>query len=269
MSPRVLAIALVAACGGGGGSSTGPDAPSPTANDGFVLLQSYTDHNVPNQADAGGRVDVSFSTGHTSCRSLGTSGPCEAVDCSAAVTAGSHSAGTVTVTGAALPVSIPPGTNGVYPGFQATQALFNGGEMVTVAASGAEVPAFTKTVTVPGKPTITSPAKPPSGSPYLMITRASGFAVTWTGGGSGKLFVALFGGANQSTRVNCKFDASAGSGTVPAAALMMLPAGQGGFAMAAISDTSVVAGDWGVTIEGYYNAVWPDDAIVSGPTMLQ
>ena len=265
---RELAVILVAACGGSGGTSGGVDAPPATANDGFITLQSYSDHNVPNQANAGGRVDVAFSTGHTSCTSLGTSGPCEELDCSAAVTAGSHSAGTITVTGAALPVSITPGTNGTYTGFMANQVLFNGGETLTVAASGAEVPAFMKSVTVPGKATITSPAKPPSASPYLMITRASGFTLSWTGG-SGKLFVSLDGGTNRSTRIQCKFDASAGSGTVPADALMKLPAGNGGFAMAAITETSVTAGDWGVSIEGYYNAVWPDDAIVSGPTTLQ
>jgi len=263
---RTTALIVLAACGGG--SSGGPDAPPATANDGFITLQSYSDHNVPNQANAGGRVDVAFSTGHTGCTSLGTSGPCEELDCSAAVTAGSHSAGTITVTGAALPVSITAGTSGVYTSFMANQVLFNGGETLTVAASGAEVPAFMKSVTAPGKATITSPAKPSSTSPYLMITRASGFTVSWTGG-SGTLFVALFGGTNQATRVNCRFDASAGSGTVPVDALMMLPAGNGGFAMAAITETSVTAGDWGVTVEGYYNAVWPDDAIVSGPTSLQ
>lgn len=265
---KKLTLALVAACGGGSSGSS-VDAPPATANDGFITLQSYTDHNVPTKADAGGRVDIAFSTGHTSCRSLGSSGPCEELDCSAAVTAGSHSAGTITVTGATVPVSIPPGTNGVYPGYQATQALFNGGETLTVAASGAEVPAFMKSVTAPGKATITSPAKPASGSPYLMVNRAAGFSLTWTGGGSGKLMVSLFGGTNQTTRVTCKFDASAGTGMIPAAALMTLPAGNGGFAMAAITETSVTSGDWGVTLEGYYNAVWPDDSIVSGPTTLQ
>jgi hypothetical protein len=93
--------------------------------------------------------------------------------------------------------------------------------------------------------------------------------VTWTGGTTGKQFVSLDGGTGRNTRLFCRFDASAGTGTIPPDALMMLPAGQGGFAMATITETSVDAGDWRVDLEAYYNAVWPDDAIVSGPTMVQ
>ena len=50
---------------------------------------------------------------------------------------------------------------------------------------------------------------------------------------------------------------------------MMLPAGMGSFAMATIADGDKVAGDYAVDISAYFNAVWADNSIVSGPATLQ
>src|SRR5262249_38766210 len=146
--------------------------------------------------------------------------------------------------------------------------LFSGGETVTFTAAGADVPAFTASVAMPSKLQITSPAKPSDSSPVLAVDREQGFAFSWSGGGSGQAMISLFD--SSGARVTCSYPAASGSATVPAAALAQLGAGTGGgFAMAAISTNQVVVGEWGIDAEGYYNAVWPDDSIVSGGATLQ
>jgi hypothetical protein len=101
-----------------------------------------------------------------------------------------------------------------------------------------------------------------------MMSRSSDFTISWTGGGSGQLQVAL-NSIQGDARVFCRFEASAGTAKIPSAALMTLEAGNIGFAMASIARTTETAGEWGVEVSAYFNAVWPDNAIVSGPAMLQ
>ncbi|MBA3455564.1 MAG: hypothetical protein H0T42_20895 [Deltaproteobacteria bacterium] len=258
--------------GGGGGGADAPsgsdapggsDAPRPTKT-GLVFIQSYTAEQPPGTMIRGGSASASFST--AACPSE-THGDCQVSSCSQ--TPAPVSAGTITITGAALPLSLVPTAAKTYPASNSTtQAYFTGGATVMFAAAGGDVPAFTLSLATPTRPTITAPAEPPSASPSLMVTRANPFAVSWTGG-SGRVQVWLLGGGGSGPTVKCLFPASAGSGAVPASALAMLPVGQGSFAMAAISEAEITIGDYGVTAQGYYNAVWPDGSIVSGPTMVQ
>jgi hypothetical protein len=193
-----------------------------------------------------------------------TIGACEIAQC---LTASPPlvSAGTVTITGASQPITLTPDAMGQYAPMMVPTPLFTGGEMVTFSGTGATAPAFSKAIKTPSKVTITQPAKP---APYLVVDRTRDFTVTWTGGGAGKVQVAL----NSSTadrRLFCRFDASAGSGKLPTAALAMFAAGDGGYAMAAVTIDEAVVGDWGIEVSAYFNAVWPDNSIVSGPTTFQ
>jgi hypothetical protein len=70
-------------------------------------------------------------------------------------------------------------------------------------------------------------------------------------------------------RLFCRFEASAGTGEVPDAALALMPAGNGGFAMASIAHDVFETGDWAIEASAYFNAVWPDNAIVSGSVRFQ
>ncbi len=265
-----VALILLVACGGGGSGSgddvATPDATKPT-HSGYVSIQSYDAMNVPGTPTRGGSAGAGFFTMGEACQVSQTIGPCEVANCGAAAT-GAVSAGTITITGALEPISLVPGSDHTYAQLMSTTSLFNGGESITFAASGAEVPAFTKSLTMPSKATITAPAKPPSASPYLIVNRAQDFSVSWSGGGSGLVQIAL-NSQSADQRLFCRFTASAGTGKLPAAALATLPAGMGGFAMASIGDTEQDAGDWAVAVSAYFNAVWPDSAIVSGPTMFQ
>jgi len=179
------------------------------------------------------------------------------------------SAGQIDATGATVPIRLVPKPDATYPmlaDFMADAPWLVGGETIDVTAAGATVPAFHGTVTAPNRLTITAPAMPTAGT-MLAVNRASGFAASWTGGGAGKLEIYLSSG---STTLACELDASAGSGTVPAATLAMLPAGTGSFAMSSISSHEVDTGDWAIQLVGYYNAVWQSGgAVVSGGASIQ
>lgn len=265
---RIVLIFLVA-CGGNGGA--GDDGPSPDAappaHSGFVSIQSYDAMNIPGTPTRGGSTSAGFFTAGSACTTMQTIGPCKVQQCATTQPQGAQSAGTITITGATKPLSIVPGADKTYPQQTSMTSLYNGGEMITFAAPGADVPAFSVTLTTPTKATITAPAKPAAGS-LLPINRAQDFSVSWTGGGSGRVQVFL-SGAGSSSSLFCKFDASAGTGKVPAAALATMTGTMGSFAMASIAETESSAGDWGIGASAYFNAVWPDAAIVSGGSTIQ
>jgi hypothetical protein len=267
---RYAFVLLVAACsGGGGGDDDGggtPDAAMPT-HTGYVSIQSYDAMNAPNTPTRGGTASASFFSSGAFCTTSQTIGACEIATCPQATPA-AVSAGTITITGAAQAITLTPTAENAYNTFMVATPLFNGGESITFAAAGATVPGFMKSNTTPTKATITAPTKPSSSSPYLMMSRSSDFTVSWTGGGTGQLQVAL-NSIQGDARVFCRFEASAGTAKIPSAALMTLEAGNIGFAMASIARTTETAGEWGVEVSAYFNAVWPDNAIVSGPAMLQ
>jgi hypothetical protein len=261
---------LLAACGnggGGGGDDVGTDATSQTSHSGYLQIQSYDAENTPGIPTRGGTAGAGFWASGAYCTQTQKIDPCMIYTCVTSPPA-SVSGGTVTITGAAQMITLTPNAMGQYETFMVANPLFNGGEMITFTTSGAMVPAVTKTITAPAKAMITAPAKPPMSSPYLVISRGQDFTVSWSGGGSGKVQVAL-NSTNADQRVFCRFNASAGTGKLPSAAISTLAAGTGGFAMAAITEEQAVAGDWGLDVSAYFNAVWPDNSIVSGPTMLQ
>ncbi|MGE5183770.1 MAG: hypothetical protein ACM31C_16975 [Acidobacteriota bacterium] len=258
-----IAILVLAACGGGSGSRA--DAPQPP-HSGYIQLQSYDAMNAPGTATHGGSATAAlFATGEQ-CTTMRHVGPCDLVQC-AAVAPPAASGGTITITGAALPLSLTPAADGTYAEYSTqTMPLFAGGESITFAAAGADVPAFTKTLSMPTKATITAPAKPTG---YLAISRTQDLAIGWSGGGSGLVQITLLGQLSTDPRLQCRFSAGAGAGVVPAAALATVSTGMAAFAMASISDSEQDAGDWAIDVSGYFNAVWPDDSIVSGAASLQ
>lgn len=271
-----LALVFVVACGGDdssgvggggdGGGGGGTDAAKP-AHEGFVSIQSYDAMNVPSTPTRGGTASAGFFSSGNYCTTTQTIGACEVATCTTTAPP-AVSAGAITITGAAEAITLTPAADHTYATFMASSPLFSGGESITFSAAGADVPAFSASITTPAKTTITSPAKPTPNAPYLNINRTLDMTVRWTGGGSGQVQVAL-DSSNADHRIFCRFEASAGSGTLSAAALMTLDAGLGGFAMASIAESEHDAGDWAIDVSAYFNAVWPDNAIVSGPTMFQ
>jgi len=139
-------------------------------------------------------------------------------------------AGTITVTGvgasqAALMFGLvsPQSTQKGYPSVQADLQFFTGGDSITVeGAGGADLPAFTAHALIaPNEVVFTAPTCPNLICPE--VDRTQDLAVTWTGGGAGRVRASFETvGPNNTGTVFCTFDAATGAGTVPKAALAVL-----------------------------------------------
>jgi hypothetical protein len=162
-----------------------------------------------------------------------TSGACSYYACANAPTPAGISAGTLTLYGGSFGtgVSLPPeaGNPGQYT-YSTAGASFSEGQVLTVSSTGGIVPAFAfgpLMVSAPYVATLTSPAA--TGGVYTITTSAD-LAVAWTGGVAPAQMIVEGTGtdAGANSYFLCQWDATLGSGTVPAQVLTQL-AGQTGF----------------------------------------
>jgi hypothetical protein len=136
------------------------------------------------------------------------------------------------------------------------------GDTVTAKAAGAEVPAFTLTTTTPGELAVVSPDFT---QPSVDVSTAADFTMTWSGKSSGQVQLALLQLAVPPapiTNIACTFDASAGTGTVPASLMSKLPKGQGEIIAYSASVASSNDSGWEVSLSAAY-------PMVEGPINLQ
>jgi hypothetical protein len=143
------------------------------------------------------------------------------------------SAGKITVTGLSgvttLPVELTVMDMGMFAGqyttLQQYTPIFAGGDGLTVTAAGGEVPAFSSQLTAPSSPTLTSP----SGNSQIPVSRSQDLPFAWSGGGSGqlRLQIQVMPAMGSPSGLDCSWPVGDGSGTIPAAALQMMPKGNG------------------------------------------
>lgn len=171
-----------------------------------------------------------------------TSGSCDVNECTdfAGVGATSAGAGTITLTGGADQLQfVPP--YGARP--SGHKQLWSGGEVMHAVAPGDMVPGFDLKLIAPGQVTLTSPLAPPTPIAKLVLDRTRNLVVSWVGETSGDVVVWLGGGARvtgeKSHYIQCKFPASAGTGTVPAAAIASIPWASVGKHFSVYSESSV------------------------------
>jgi uncharacterized protein (TIGR03437 family) len=110
----------------------------------------------------------------------------------------------------------------------ATGNFFGPGTFTVSGPGGADVPAFSTSVTIPALPTMTSP--PPDPANPFSVTKSNGLTVTWSGG-SANTYIEMDGfsyidntfttGAN----FQCVVSSAAGSFTIPPTVLLAMPAG--------------------------------------------
>jgi hypothetical protein len=157
------------------------------------------------------------------------------------------------------PNSGPPslgGGGGWYPPHSFSGPPFVGGDVLTVTAEGGVVPAFFAQLVAPSYVSLIEPAPPYDGGSYgnYAIATSSDLAVSWTGGeADASVHVVLTGGQNtplpNTFLVDCAFDASAGQGLVPRAALSLLKGrGLGRFVVYQQRVRTVQAGTFAVQI---------------------
>jgi len=254
---KLVWLLALAACGdddsGGGGGTP--------SNTGFVAVSTYNAMSAGMPIAAGG-VSVSFNLSTSSSCAHTLVDPCDVYICSAPATPMYASAGTVTIQGLVQPVMLTPMTDKTYTVYSAQQALYAGGETITISAPGADAPAFSLSYTAPSRMSITSPAKPASGA-KLTVNRSQGFTASWTGGGAGEVFLYISGPSASNTTISCGFPASSGTGTIPAAALAMVSAGTGSFSVSSLSRKSIDIGDWRIYGQGFFTGVWAADTTMA------
>ena len=183
-----------------------------------------------------------------------TDGPCEVTVCTSRVSTVTRPAGTLSLSGGTMAVSLTPNGDNTYTTAVGATQLFAEGTALMFDGSGADggVPAFSGMVTTPGQAMLSVPAI--VDATPLAISRMAAFAVTWvpsvpaTAGTVNVRFSAVaVGGASASAR--CRFPLADAAGSIPATVFTDFPAGSSGsysFYVEAERELTL-AGGWKVT----------------------
>jgi hypothetical protein len=169
--------------------------------------------------------------------------------------------GAIDVTGGLQSLRFTPLADGTYDPVHLTGALWNGGEMLTVTAPGGGVPAFTESLSAPRLATVSAPALPATD---WNVDRTKDLTFSWSGLTTDDLIVIFGSNSVNPIEVDCTFPGSAGTGTVGASALALLPAGSGYFQVISRSVSLVGAGPWQVKFRVESDAVSPAGAPFNG-----
>ncbi len=224
--------------GSGGSGETGGSGGGNQPISGGVSAFSYS-----GGGQAGYDVGAGFGP-DSGCTDM-TFGPCDIGTCAAATS--NPNAGTITVMGGTQAVTLTPGSDGSYTDATGTTALWNGGETLTISASGGMVPAFMGSVQAPAPVTVNQlgGAAWPAATATVNVSRATDLVVTWTAT-TGSVLIGI---ANNTSGMTCVFDGSAGTGTIPAAALGQLAAGMAELDVSTGGHQMVMAGSVPVDLD--------------------
>lgn len=231
--------------GGSGGAGGSGGTGGTSAGFGLVLLRDT-------KQDLGGtpsRTAVATAEFHggatmdTRCTVQQTFGPCVVRTCGSG-TAGTASAGAITISGGRQPITLMPASAGGYTAFQdSSVGIFDGGETLHVMGAGAAVPAFSGSMVAPSQMTMTAPS---SQTGSITLARSAGLSLAWSGASSGNVEITLTGASGP--EVFCSFPASSGSGAISSSALGLLAAGDATLDAEQSSDTTVTAGGFHVAL---------------------
>jgi hypothetical protein len=164
-----------------------------------------------------------------------------------------QSAGAIELSGAGGPLHLAPGADGTY---RATaSATWAPGTVLTLQASGGDVPAFSGTFVIP--PTFVF-----DNAPADLMTAIGGNAdvvLTWSPTDAEDVWVGVDSGT---TRVSCTFEGATGSGTVPGAALATLPASGRTISAVANNSRQVKLGAWWINLIAQSRAQLQDGTVL-------
>jgi hypothetical protein len=221
--------------GGGGGAGGGGGGGSSSAGGYAVLFAGITQSGSTVTANFEQFADPTVALVPTD---ISTIGACklQSVPTPSFSQPTFHSAGTVTLTGGTQAVALTPtmpSMYGLYTAYSSSTLLWTGGEALTFAAPGAEAPAFSFSVTAPSIVQFTQP-QPVAIGTTVTFDRTKDFALAWTGGTGGQVRFLIAAAASNmpgvyQLQLDCRYDATAGSATVPASTLQMLPANAMGY----------------------------------------
>lgn len=263
MKPSTFRISTSAALLLGAAFACGP-APVKTDTDSEVIGQSKSGilklDTIPNGVLAQQHaITATFIDAPSdSLCTVKESGPCRFIDCPAArASLRGKDAGNLTVTNTASKATTPlffSVSKYEGSGSVTNDPLFAAGDGMSVKAAGATVPAFDLSVQAPSPVQVASPT-----DTMLTIKRSQDFTVSWTGQSSGKFVFQIVGVSPANPNLECRFDSKALTGTIPSAALQLLPAGT--YNADAFTRNRLVeeAGNWSVSLDARFFAAAGND----------
>jgi hypothetical protein len=146
------------------------------------------------------------------------------------------------------------------------QALWNGGETLTVTGGGDTVPAFNAALTAPSQIVLATPL-PSTADHVITASPTADLPLTWNRGASGELHVSL---TTPTRRAACDFQASIGSASIPSKALAFLGSGNRvQMLTSADSSATTTANDWSITVNATLAPTFADGSIGSAQVMIQ
>jgi hypothetical protein len=226
--PPMRTLHLLGACAFASAVSCGSSGTvlRSTENLGYVELFSEN-ATTANPATESSRILPSFDTGSSSiCPDSILVDGCGLMDCPSPLPGSGTPtrAGTIVVSGAKQPISIPPRSTD-YGWVQLPQRLWDGGETLQLAVGADVTPAFNLSIVAPAYIMVDAPVWPMGGAP-LAIPRGKELDVTWSGGGAGFVSVDFQVTLDQGFySAYCTYPAASGAGKVSARVLGALPTG--------------------------------------------
>jgi hypothetical protein len=152
-------------------------------------------------------------------------------------------AGVITIAGGASEmVTLTPDAMGLYPVATGTMPLWPSSDAVlTVMGAGAEAPMFGVSLPGPDAVALTAPA---GGS----IPVASDLTVTWSGSTPGEVVASLSASREGSFSLECRFEPAAGTGVIPASALMEIGVGAGFLSLRSEQSRTITRSGWDISV---------------------
>jgi hypothetical protein len=154
---------------------------------------------------------------------------CSIYRCGALV--GLPSAGNITIKGGSEEVVLQPSLDGFYPEYRNTSALvFQRGQTLAISAVGKAVPAWQTSLMMPSTVFVLQSPSPARIDLTWVLRKKQDLALAWAplaSGSSVRVELSQDLGTSQGMLIECSFDGSQGTGTVPSSVLSQLQTTQG------------------------------------------
>lgn len=195
---------------------------------------------------SGGTSPCTVSEPSEGCRLTACPPPMMMEDAGVPMDAGmpvAPNAGVITIAGGASEmVTLTPGDDGLYPVATGTMALWPSSlSVLTVSGAGADAPMFGVSLAGPDPVMLTAPA---GGN----VPVASDLAVTWTGSSPGDVVVAVSAVREGTFSLECRFEPSAGTGTIPSSVLTAMGAGSAFLSLRSEQSRNISRNGWDISV---------------------
>jgi hypothetical protein len=249
----LVAFPLAAGCHMSDTDRIGPDSSLPSDGSGPEMAGRIALSNERGGASTAGVAFASFGPENQSCTSVHTIGSCVVSMYCGGSMSSFYSAGVVDISGSSEPFSMNPDGNGYYAPYRTSAEIYPSGSSVEVVLHGDIVPPGHVEAIAPSQVEVRTDQ-----SALASIDSSQDLALSWTGMSDGFLDVVFHDdlGVDVVSSFDCRYQAGAGSATVPAEVLQTLRNRTGTLSVTTLTESVSDVGAWTVAFRLVYNAVW-------------